>query len=243
MPETGKDENWLRDLKNSYACSLRTWNALYQCRPSVEKGNIIERSWWNFYDAENPPAFARVVISVDASFKDSENSDYVAVSVWGKTGGNIFLIEMLRERLDFVGTVRAVMEMTKKYPEYSALYIEDKANGPAIISYLRKKIHGVIAVDPQGGKTARVNAVTGIIEAGGVYLPRGGKNVAEFIEECAAFPRGAHDDMVDSMSQALLREYGKKAEIRMVKKSSRQFSFDEKKEKDILGKGERISAF
>jgi phage terminase large subunit-like protein len=29
--------------------------------------------------------------------------------------------------------------------------------------------------------------------------------VNEFIEECAAFPNGAHDDQVDAMTQALLR--------------------------------------
>ena len=27
----------------------------------------------------------------------------------------------------------------------------------------------------------------------------------DFIEECAAFPNGAHDDQVDAMTQALLR--------------------------------------
>jgi len=29
--------------------------------------------------------------------------------------------------------------------------------------------------------------------------------VNDFIEECAAFPNGAHDDQVDAMTQALLR--------------------------------------
>jgi hypothetical protein len=29
--------------------------------------------------------------------------------------------------------------------------------------------------------------------------------VNEFIEECATFPNGAHDDQVDAMTQALLR--------------------------------------
>jgi predicted phage terminase large subunit-like protein len=29
--------------------------------------------------------------------------------------------------------------------------------------------------------------------------------VNDFIEECASFPNGAHDDQVDAMTQALLR--------------------------------------
>jgi hypothetical protein len=29
--------------------------------------------------------------------------------------------------------------------------------------------------------------------------------VSDFIEECVAFPNGAHDDQVDAMTQALLR--------------------------------------
>ncbi|MDE3196541.1 MAG: phage terminase large subunit [Acidobacteriota bacterium] len=62
-------------------------------------------------------------------------------------------------------------------------------------------------MNPEGGKIARAAAVSPFIEAGNIYLPHSLWQpwVNDFIEECAAFPNGAHDDQVDAMTQALLR--------------------------------------
>ena len=62
-------------------------------------------------------------------------------------------------------------------------------------------------MNPEGGKVARAAAASPLIEAGNVYLPHPqiAPWVMDFIEECAAFPNGAHDDQVDAMTQALLR--------------------------------------
>ena len=82
------------------------------------------------------------------------------------------------------------------------MLIEDKANGPAIIQTLRQELY-CIAVNPQGGKVARVNAVAAAIEAGHVFVPEGPAWAEEFLDQWTAFPAGRHDDMVDSASQAL----------------------------------------
>ena len=65
----------------------------------------------------------------------------------------------------------------------------------------------MIAVQPAGGKVARASAVCPQIESGNVYLPHPAMApwIEAFIEECAAFPNGAHDDQVDAMTQALIR--------------------------------------
>ena len=86
-----------------------------------------------------------------------------------------------------------------------ATLIEDKANGSAIIQSLRQEIMGIIPVEPKGGKEARVEAVSDIVEAGNVYLPRDKNFTWEFIDQCAEFPNGKHDDIVDCMSQCLVR--------------------------------------
>ena len=54
-------------------------------------------------------------------------------------------------------------------------------------------------------KFTRVNSVAPIFESGAVWYPYGETFTDEVIEECAAFPHGANDDYVDSMTQALLR--------------------------------------
>ena len=104
-------------------------------------------------------------------------------------------------------TVKAVRELSQKWPGTIAKLIEDKANGSAVIQMLAHEIPGILPVNPEGGKVARAAAVSPLIEAGNVYLPHPlyAPWVNDFIEECAAFPNGAHDDQVDAMTQALLR--------------------------------------
>ena len=51
---------------------------------------------------------------------------------------------------------------------------------------------------------SRVNAVSDIFASGVVWAP-GTRWAEEVIEQCAAFPNGAHDDLVDSTTLALLR--------------------------------------
>ena len=54
-------------------------------------------------------------------------------------------------------------------------------------------------------KHTRVNAVAPLFESGMIYAPKEKDFAQEVIEECAAFPFGDHDDLVDSMTQALMR--------------------------------------
>jgi predicted phage terminase large subunit-like protein len=127
--------------------------------------------------------------------------------VWGRVGADYFLGDQIRDRMDCPTTVKAVREFSKRYPGSLAKLIEDKANGSAVIQMLKHEIEGILAVNPEGGKVARAMAVSPLIEAGNVYLPHPlyAPWVNDFIEECAAFPNGAHDDQVDAMTQALLR--------------------------------------
>jgi predicted phage terminase large subunit-like protein len=184
------------------------WSALYQQRPSPAEGAIFLRHWWKYYD-ENPADIASgmdgIVQSWDMAFKDAKDADYVVGQVWGRKDANRFLLDQTRARLDFPATLRAVLSLSAKWPKTTHIYIEDKANGPAVISTLQSKIQGLIPVNPEGGKVARANAVTGQIESGNVYLPSPSraKWIEDFIEECAGFPNSAHDDQVDAMSQAL----------------------------------------
>ena len=105
--------------------------------------------------------------------------------------------------MDFPQTLKAVRQMAGKWPQARPIYVEDKANGPAVIAMLKHEIPGIVGVNPEGGKVARVNAIAGFIEAGKVYLPTGSREAEELVESCAVFPMGANDDDVDAMSQGL----------------------------------------
>lgn len=205
-PEIGKDNAWLEQFKSSYLSSSdggrRAWTALYQCSPRVEGGNLVQRDWWRYYDAKETPAFATEVISVDAAFKDADNNDFVAITVWGKINNDYYLRYCLNRHLDFVGTLDAIRTARNLYPNARTVLIEDKANGSAIINVLQKEMF-CVPVNPKGGKVARVNAVSPAIESGHVFLPKDAPWLEEYIDQWSAFPAGAHDDMVDSSTQCL----------------------------------------
>jgi predicted phage terminase large subunit-like protein len=208
----------------------RAWNALYQGRPSSQTGNMLKRYWWKYWKpagvdlppvtvrGENgefvnvdaivlPNTFDRIMQSWDMSFKDSAGTDFVAGGVWASKWADIFYLDQVYERMDFVKTINALISVTKKWPNAATKLVEDKANGPAVISMLRHRVGGLLPVQPEGSKQARASAVSPLIEAGNVYLPHPmiAPWVNEFIEQCAAFPNVTHDDLVDQMSQALKR--------------------------------------
>lgn len=178
------------------------WTALYQQQPSSPSGNIIDRNWWKYY-TQAPAKFDEIIQSWDCTFKDTAGTDFVVGQVWGRVGADKYLLDQVRARMDFTATVAAVISLTAKWPKTTAKLIEDKANGPAVIATLKRKIPGLIPVEPDGGKVVRARAVSPDIEAGNVWLPEGAEFTGDFVEECAKFPNGAHDDQVDAMSQAL----------------------------------------
>ena len=128
----------------------------------------------------------------------------MVIQIWGKRGPNCYLVHQVRKHLNFQATMDNIVQLKALFGVKETL-IEDKANGTAIIQVLRRKIEGIIPVEPRGSKESRVNAVSFAIESGNVYVPSNKKFTKEFIEECSQFPNGKHDDMVDAMSQALSR--------------------------------------
>lgn len=180
------------------------WNALYQQRPAPLEGGFFKRSWWQFYK-QLPGGFDRIIQSWDCAFKETSDSDYVVGQVWGQTGSQFYLIDQIRERLDINGTLSAIRTLTARYPEARAKLVEDKANGPAVIDLLSREISGLIAINPEGGKQVRAVAIAPFVEAGNVFLPDPtiAPWIHDWIIEFSQFPNGAHDDQVDSATQAV----------------------------------------
>lgn len=184
------------------------WNALYQGTPSDEEGGMFKRAWWKFFD-KIPDEFDEMFQSWDLSFKDRSDSDFVAGGVWIKKDRFFYLVDIVNERLGFSDTVDRIKGLKSKWPMTGRIIIEDKANGSAVVDYLRGKVDGIIAVNPQGGKAARAAVAQPYVQSGQVYLPQPMKAhwVQSFIEQCADFKEDAdndHDDLVDMMTQALI---------------------------------------
>ena len=240
-PELGKDNEWLKEFKKGYTTEKgsRSWNALYQGHPTSAEGNLLKREWWQYYD--ELPDIQEYIMSVDAAFKDGKDNDFVAIQVWGKTGPNIYLIDAVKKHLDFPSTMSEIRRLRGMYQKCKTTLIEDKANGSAIITMLRKEMTGIIAINPLGGKVARVNAISGAIESGNVFLPRNKPFTVDFVNECASFPNGKHDDQVDCMSQTLNRFIFHKARVPVKEKISGLDKYFHTQKKKKHGRGEKIN--
>jgi len=180
------------------------WAGIYQQHPSPAQGGIIKRDWFQRWSFIPHVEYKHMCQSWDLTFSDTGQS-YVVGQVWQRIGSNFYLLDQLREKLDFPGTVNAIRRMSRKHPEAVTKYIEDKANGPAVISTLRDEIPGIVPVSVRGSKEARLAAVSGLFEAGNVWIPED-KDCAwvkEFIEELVIFPNSRNNDQVDTASQAL----------------------------------------
>lgn len=198
----GREElDELKQRLGSYAAA-----AQLQQRPAPAGGGLFQDSWWKFW-SDFPASMDEIIQSWDMSFKGGKGGSYVVCQVWGRIGGQFYLLDQLRKRMSFPETQSAFKEMYARWPNVSAILVEDKANGPAIIDSLKGQIPGIIAVTPEGSKISRASAVSAVIEAGDVFVPEPKDYpwVMEFLQECGSFPVGPNDDMVDAMTQAIDR--------------------------------------
>lgn len=198
------------------------WASQYQGRPTPESGNILPSAAWSFYDQPlwiERPNGARIVpeaghdenvelvASYDLAFKGEATSDFVVGQVWMRRGVHAYLLDQIRGRWSFTETCDQIRMLSAKWPQCVAKLVEDKANGPAVMNALRSQVGGLIPVEPEGSKIARVHAIAPLVHSRNVHLPTPelAPWVGDLIQEAAAFPAVANDDQVDAMSQAVHR--------------------------------------
>ena len=174
----------------------------YQQSPAPLGGGLVKIEWFRLYK-DLPERFDRIVQSWDTANKATELSDYRVCTTWGIAGKNLYLIGLLRQRLEYPGLKRAVREQQSLFAA-NVVLIEDKASGTQLIQELI--VDGCYAVTrytPDCDKIMRMHAQTAIIENGFVHLPETAPWLAEYLHEMSTFPKGKHDDQVDSTAQFL----------------------------------------
>ena len=206
-------EFWSRDELDGVKASIPVakWNAQYLQNPTAEEGAIIKREWWNVWESDDPPIVDYVIQSYDTAFTKSERADYSAITTWGVfypdegDEAAIILLDAEKGRWEFPELKDAAMRLYKEF-EPDMVLIEQKASGTPLTQDLRKMSIPVSGFTPGRGadKFSRMNACSPVFESGMVWCPET-RWAEEVIEECAAFPNGEHDDLADSMTQAILR--------------------------------------
>ena len=91
-------------------------------------------------------------------------------TVWGQKGSQKYLLDMVRARLSFTASITAIKALAAKYPDYTAIYIEDAANGAAAIDTITKAMKAIIPVRADRSKNSRLMAVAPQFEAGNIFI-------------------------------------------------------------------------
>ena len=235
-PEMRLDGHWAENIKESYTASQggHVYNALFQGEPSDEQGNLFRTEDWEEYEIDKiwiPEKFDRIYLSIDATFKDNKDNDYVAMKVGGIRSGNDYARYIVRKGMDLPDTLDKVIKVCKQFPEIDVIYIEDKANGPGIVSVLRKwrrklgidehDFPSVYPLNPEGGKYARAQSASPFQREGRCFIPcekdahrfsspedfeweeADISYTQAFKHELGTFPFSANDDLVDAHSQSI----------------------------------------
>ena len=208
-------EYWKKDELEGVKASISIgkWNAQWMQNPTAEEGSILKREWWKVWDKPNIPPLQHIIQSYDTAFSKKETADYSAITTWGVFHPNedpgeaphLILLDAFKERLEFPELRKEALDQYR-YWKPDTVIIEAKASGLPLTYELRKIGIPVINFTPSKGqdKHSRVNAVSPMFESGMIWAPD--EDFAdEVIEECASFPYGDNDDLVDSTTQALMR--------------------------------------
>lgn len=211
------------------------WAGQFQQRPAPMEGHLFKLRDWRFWQgdeglshrlgyslhprrpegcvrAEDAPArplrledLDEMILSVDPSFRKTDDGSFVAIHVWGKLGARRLLLYRVHRRMDFTDTVTELLRVIEMFPEARRKLIEGKANGDAIISTLERNhsVYGLEAVPVTHDKMQRAMAMTPYHTGHNVELPEGAEWTDEYVTQHAEFPNGASDDDVDAQSQGL----------------------------------------
>ena len=189
------------------------WSSQYQQRPMPIGGGIIKEEWPRFYSGEAPKG-GKTIIVADLSFKGNDTSDYNSIACWRAIDSKRYLIDMIRGKWSYTKTKEMFSQFCEKNKEASLKFVEDKANGSALIDDLRDEITGLRAWPGKGSKYAHADKVERLyfvqpdFELGNVYLPEDVGLIDAYLQELIGFTDSGsttgNDDMVDTTTMALL---------------------------------------
>jgi predicted phage terminase large subunit-like protein len=203
-----------------------------QQRPEPKGGGIFKRDWWQLWEDDKFPAFEYILASLDTAYTEKEENDPSAMTVWGvfthkinqpnrivyrdnsfyedylttETAHRVMLMNAWEGRFEIHELISKVAETCVKF-KVDRLLIESKASGISVAQELRRLYtntnFAVQLMDPKTqDKVARAYSIQHLFSEKLVYAPdRAWADMV--ITQCASFPKGKHDDLVDSVTQAL----------------------------------------
>ena len=190
--------------ERKHAMGNAAYLAQYQQSPVPGGGGVIPWSAFSTYDKAPPlESFSYVIQSWDPAISVADTADYSACTTWGFIGDKIYLLDAFRMRYGFGDLERKIRTFAEQWRVHMVV-VEKTGLGMTVFSNLREKNFSPLAgVSPRKSKEARLEQIAPLIESGRVLVPKDALWLDDFKKEIQAFPKGAHDDLVDSMTLCL----------------------------------------
>ena len=190
------DEAALENIRSTIG--EREFIALYQQRPAPLEGALFRRDW--IQRGKSPRAGTRIAMGVDLALSTKTSADYTAIVVMARDEfGKLYVLDAVRERVDFPGALRLIRLMAEKWSPKSIAIEQVAFQAVVVQELLRQTTLPIRGVTPDRDKVTRAQPLALRYEQGLVFheqLP------SWFEDELLAFPQGAHDDSVDAMVYA-----------------------------------------
>jgi predicted phage terminase large subunit-like protein len=115
----------------------------------------------------------------------------------------LILLGAERARWDFSDLRNKIMNLSNRH-SVDAILVEQAASGKSIAQELKRSGYPIREYNPDRDKEAKAHASSNMFYNSRIYAPLDKRWAKDVMAECAAFPRGANDDYVDTVTQAVL---------------------------------------
>lgn len=193
------DAEEIREMERDTAPGLRE-QEIYGRFVDLGGEEILNRTWWKWYD--EAPHFDFIFQSWDTALKEKETNDWSVCTTWGIFNRELYLLDLYRERVSFPKLVKAAESLIDRWRP-NKIIIEDKSSGTSLYQVFREKKVPVEAITPVGDKVLRGHRASPYLERGSVHVPHGRPWVIDVVDECGDFPEAEHDDIYDTVTQAI----------------------------------------
>jgi len=194
---------WLMEQKRLIGSIA--FQAQYQQDPVPPGGNIVKTQWiHSYHPGAQPPQFDYLIQTWDTANTVGVSSAYSVCLTLGVHQGKLYLLDCLREQLEFPALQTAIKVQYERWPQRPRhVLIEDKASGTQLLQMAKSFGIPAEGIKPKVAKDVRLQMASPLIESGTILFPTHTPWIEDFLVELTRFPQTRCADQVDALSQVL----------------------------------------
>jgi predicted phage terminase large subunit-like protein len=204
---------WFYRMRESF--SSYVWNSLYQQRPTAAEGGLFARGNWRYWTPGIDHRFnlgemswrfddSQKFITIDLAASLRTSADWTVAAAWAiPPNGDLVLLDRKRERVAEADHFALVAPLRQRWLNpYDTVYVESRMLGTTFVYQAGRAGIPIAELKADVDKFTRAIPAANLVRQNRVWLPHDAPWLDEWLDECADFPNGAHDDQLDCLAYA-----------------------------------------